>query len=166
MAYESIQVYLTDHLAGAAAGVRVVEQAAERHTSDHLGEFFRPLAAEIREDEDTLKELASALGVHPSGAKATLAKLGTTLASAKFAGRGVENEYLGDFTSLETLSIGVAGKLCMWQALEKVAGDYPPLAELDIDSLQARALDQRDRIESMRLEFALNALTQPQTAPV
>lgn len=161
MAYESIHVYLTDHFAGATAGLQVVDAAADRHRSDELGEFFSPLAAEIRQDKDTLKGLMTAMGVDESGAKLTLARLSTVFSAPKFSGRGIENDYLGDFTALEMLSIGVEGKLCMWKALEKVSGDYPALAELDITELRARATDQRSRIEAKRLEIAVQALTQP-----
>ncbi len=59
---------------------------------------------------------------------------------------------------LETLSIGVEGKVCMWKALKLVEDAYPSLAAFGIDELLARAEDQRSRLEAKRLEIAPQAL--------
>jgi hypothetical protein len=159
MAYESLEVYLTDHLAGATAGVNLVEQAADRHRSDELGEFFAPLAAEIKADFGTLESLMDSLGIDKSATKTALAEVGSKLAAPKFNAEGAGNENLGDFVTLETLSIGVEGKRCMWSALKTVADAYPELGALDLDGLESRAQDQRSRIEAKRNEFAPLALT-------
>ncbi|MGH2919776.1 MAG: hypothetical protein ACRDLS_14435 [Solirubrobacteraceae bacterium] len=158
MAYESIEVYLTDHLAGATAGVNLVEQAADRHRSDELGEFFAQLATEIKADYGTLESLIEDLGVDRSATKEALAEIGSKVAAPKFNADGAGNKYLGDFVTLETLSIGVEGKRCMWSALKTVVDGYPELGELDLGELESRAQDQRSRIEDKRLEFAPRAL--------
>jgi len=159
MAYESIEVYLNDHLAGATAGVNLVDQAAERHRSDELGEFFAPLAAEIKADLGTLESLMESMNVDKSASKTALAEVGSKLAAPKFDAQGAGNEHLGDFVTLETLSIGVEGKRCMWKALKTVADAYPELGALDLDELESRAQDQRDRLEDKRNEVAPLALT-------
>jgi len=159
MAYESIEVYLNDHLAGATAGVNLVEQAADRHRSDELGEFFAPLAADIKADHARLVALIEGMHVHKSASKAALAEIGSKLAAPKFTAKGAGNEHLGDFITLETLSIGVEGKRCMWVALKLVAGAYPELQALDLDELESRAQDQRNRLEGKRNEMAPLALT-------
>ncbi|MDX6691088.1 MAG: hypothetical protein QOG15_2545 [Solirubrobacteraceae bacterium] len=165
MAYESIEVYLNDHLAGATAGVNLVEQAADRHRSDELGEFFAPLAAEIKADFATLETLIEDMNIDKSASKTALAEVGSKLAAPKFNAEGAGNEHLGDFVTLETLSIGVEGKRCMWVALQTVADAYPELQALDLEDLESRAQEQRDKLESKRNEFAPLALAhQPETA--
>ena len=159
MAYESIEVYLNDHLAGATAGVNLVEQAADRHRSDDLGEFFAPLAAEIKADLATLETLMEDLNVDKSASKVALAEVGSKVAAPKFNAAGAGNQHLGDFVTLETLSIGVEGKRCMWVALQAVADAYPELGALDLSALEGRAQNQRDQLESKRNEFAPLALT-------
>jgi hypothetical protein len=158
MAYESIAVYINDHLAGATAGVNLVEQACDRHRSTELGEFFAPLAAEIKADLETLKQLIQDLNVQQSASKVALAEVGSKLAAPKFSAEGAGNDHLGDFVTLETLSIGVEGKRCMWVALQTVADAYPALGALDLDDLVARAQDQRNRLEAKRNELAPLAL--------
>jgi len=71
----------------------------------------------------------------------------------------VDDPQFGTFLTLETLSIGVEGKLCMWKALKVVEGQYAELASFDIDTLIERAQSQRDRIEGKRLEIAGSALS-------
>jgi hypothetical protein len=158
MADAPIHVYLNDHLAGATAGVDLVKQAAERHDGE-LGEFFGELADEISGDYNTLASLIDQLGAEASGAKQVVAKVGSEISSTKFSGESVDDPEFGTFLTLETLSIGVEGKLCMWKALKVVEGEYPELGSTDIDTLIERAQSQRDRIEGKRLEVAGSALS-------
>jgi hypothetical protein len=159
MAYESLEVYLTDHLALATGGLNLAEQAADRHRSDELGEFFAPLTAEIKADYETLETLIADLGIDKSATKTALAEVGSKLAAPKFAAEGAGNEHLGDFITLETLATGVSGKRAMWKALKTVTDAYPELQALDLDELESRADDQYNRVESKRLEMAPLALT-------
>jgi hypothetical protein len=165
MAYESIEVYLNDHLAGAIAGVNLVEQAVDRHRSDELGEFFGPLASEIKADHEKLENLLDDMGIDKSASKTALAEIGSKLAAPKFTAAGAGNAHLGDFITLETLSMGIEGKRCMWSSLKTVADAYPELQAIDLDDLESRARDQRSRIVDKRLEIAALALTHQVEAP-
>ena len=158
MAHEPLHVYLNDHLAGATAGVELVKEAAERHDGE-LGEFFTQLADEITGDFNTLTSLMDQMDAHASGAKEVLAKAGSVVSEAKFSGESMDDPTFGTFLTLETLSIGVEGKLCMWKALKTVEGDVPELASANIDTLIERAQSQRDKLESKRLELAGSALS-------
>jgi hypothetical protein len=158
MAQQPIHVYLNDHLAGATAGVDLVKQAAERHDGE-LGEFFAQLADEISADHNTLTSLMDQMDAHHSGAKEVLAKAGSEISEAKFSGESMNDPEFGTFLTLETLSIGVEGKLCMWKALKVVEDGHPELKSAGIDALIDRAQAQRDKLESKRLEVAGSALS-------
>jgi hypothetical protein len=158
MAQQPIHVYLNDHLAGATAGVDLAKQAAERHDGE-LGEFFTQLADEISADHNTLTSLMDQMDAHASGAKEVLAKAGSEISEAKFSGESMDDPEFGTFLTLETLSIGVEGKLCMWKALKVVEDEYAELKSADIDTLVERARSQRDKLESKRLEVAGSALS-------
>lgn len=162
MAYHGLDTYLNDHLAGATAGVNLAEMAAEEHKQDDHGMFFGQLASDIRTDFATLESVMEELAVDKSATKTAAAEVGSKVMSSKFTGG--DDDDLNAFVALETLSIGVEGKLCMWKALKTVADGYPALGALDIDDLMARAEDQRARIEAKRLETAPSALAH--TAPV
>jgi hypothetical protein len=158
MITDPLNVYLTDHRAGATAGTDHVSQAAERHDGE-LGEFFQQLSDEIHSDYNTLTSVIAQMNVKDSGVKQVLAKAGTSIAEDKFSGETIDDPEFGTFLTLETLSIGVEGKVCMWKALKTVDGDHPELAALDIDALIERGQSQRDRIEGKRLEIASSALS-------
>ncbi len=157
MAQDPIDVYLNDHLAGATAGVDLVKDAAERHDGD-LGEFFQQLADEITADYNTLTTLMAAMNARGSGVKEVFAKAGSEIAEPKFSGETTGDADFGTFLTLETLSIGVEGKLCMWKALKAVEDEHTDLQSFEIDKLVERAQSQRDRLEGKRLEFAPRAL--------
>jgi hypothetical protein len=158
MAQQPIHVYLNDHLAGATAGVDLVKLATERHDGE-LGEFFAQLADGITADHNTLTSLMDQMDAHHSGAKEVLAKAGSEITEAKFSGDSMDDPEFGTFLTLETLSIGVEGKLCMWKALKVVEDDYPELKSTDLDTLIERAQSQRDKLEGKRLEIAGTALS-------
>lgn len=156
MAYEGLEVYLTDHLAGATAGVNLAQMATEEHRSDEHGAFFGEIASEIKADYETLEQLISELGVGKSATKAAAAEIGSKIMAPKFTGG--DDDELNAFITLETLSMGVEGKICMWKALKTVKDAYPTLGSYDLDDLIARGESQRERIEATRLEIAPQAL--------
>jgi hypothetical protein len=158
MTKDPLHVYLNDHLAGATAGVELARTAAENHDGD-MGTFFTELADGIAADFNTLTSLIDQMNAHASGAKEAFAKIGSEVSESKFSGESVDDPEFGTFLTLETLSIGVEGKLCMWKALKVVEGEYPELGSTDIDGLIERAQSQRDNIEGKRLEIASNALS-------
>jgi hypothetical protein len=154
MAYHGLDTYLTDHFAGATAGLNLSRIAAEEHQQDELGQFFGQLAMEIREDYETLEGLLDALAVEKSAIKTAAAEVGTKVMTPKFTSG--DDDALNAFITLETLSIGIEGKTCMWTALATL--DDPTLSGFDIDNLIARAQDQRARVEEQRLAMAPQAL--------
>ncbi len=155
MANSALDTYLNDHLAGATAGTNLAKMAAEEHRSDEHGAFFGELASEISADYETLQRLVEALAVDESASKTALAEIGSKMMAPKFTGGDDE---LNAFVTLETLSIGVEGKICMWKALKTIESEYPAFAEFDIDELLKRGNSQRTRIEDQRLKMAPLAL--------
>jgi hypothetical protein len=155
MAYHGLDVYLNDHLAGGTAGVNLAQMAAEEHRSDEHGAFFGEIASEIKKDHDVLEQIMAALNTEQSATKTAAAEIGSKMMAPKFKGT---EDMLNAFVAVETLSIGVEGKHCLWTALKTVADGLPALEEFDIDELIARAQDQRDRLEAKRLELAPEAL--------
>ena len=156
MAYSALESYLNDHMAGATAGTNLAKMAAEEHRSDEHGPFFGEIAYEIAADHETLQQLLAALAVTSSATKTALAEIGSKMMAPKFISG--DDDQLNAFVTLETLSIGVEGKVCMWKALKTVEDAYPTLAQFDIDELLARAGSQRERIEEERQKVAQRAL--------
>ena len=155
MANQGLDTYLNDHHAGATAGVNLARMAADEHQQHEHGPFFNEILHEIQTDHDTLEQLMVKLGVGQSATKTAAAEVGSKLMAGKFTGT---EDQLNAFVTLETLSIGVEGKHCMWKALKCVEGDVAGLEEFDLDDLISRAQSQRERLEAKRLELAPAAL--------
>jgi len=156
MAYSGLDTYLNDHIAGATAGTNLAKMAAEEHQTDEHGPFFSEIYAAIQADFETLQELATALGVEESAGKAALAEVGSKMMGPKFTAG--DDDELNAFVTLETLSIGVEGKVCMWKALKTVEGDYEAFTQFNIDELLASAESQRQKLEDQRQKLAPQAL--------
>ncbi len=156
MAYHGLDVYLNDHLAGGTAGVNIARIAADEHRSDEHGAFFGEIASEIKTDYATLEQLIADLGVEKSATKTAAAEIGSKMMAPKFTSG--DDDELNAFVTLETLSIGVEGKICMWKALKTVQDAYPTLEQFDIDGLLARGESQRERLEAERQKMAPRAL--------
>jgi hypothetical protein len=60
--------------------------------------------------------------------------------------------------ALESLALGVLGKLKLWKTLQQVADRYPPIAALNLDELIDRAESQYDLLERERLAAGARAL--------
>ncbi len=161
MAYSGLDTYLNDHMAGATAGTNLAKMASEEHQTDEHGPFFSEIYAEIKADKETLQKLMDALTVDDSATKTALAEVGSKLMGPKFTAG--EDDRLNAFVTLETLSIGIEGKVCMWKALKTVVDAYPELQALDLDEFESRAQDQRNRLEDKRNEMAPLALTHQAT---
>jgi hypothetical protein len=66
---------------------------------------------------------------------------------------GMQND-LGHFEALELLTLGIQGKRVLWKALAVVAPYYASWVIYDFKALEQRAIEQRDRVETKRLQLA------------
>lgn len=133
-----LTTYLNDHLSGATAGVEL----ARRITPGEL-------ADDIDEDRAVLLDVMQRLSVGRDRARIAIGWGAEKVLRLKPGGR---------LADLETLSLGVEGKLALWAALHRAYGDDPRLQSIDLDALSDRARSQRRRIEQQRLDAAGEAL--------
>lgn len=158
MADKELDTYLNDHLSGATFGRDLAAQIRDRAEETALGPVMARIAAEIAEDRQSLVELMDRLGTAASPVKQATTWVTEKLSRVKFSGATAGEPDLGLFLALEALTLGVKGKLALWTALDAVAADYPPLAEIDLGTLIARARSQEEMLEGERLAAARRAL--------
>jgi hypothetical protein len=153
---EMLGIYLNDHLAGSAAGLELAEKLRDNNQGTELGKTMEAVHRDIAQDRDALEELMAHLEVerHPvkEAAGWALEKLSRLRLNPALTG-GAE---LTRLLETEALSLGIEGKLAMWQALKEAAdaGD-PRLAGNDFDRLIERARGQRRALEPHRIAGAL-----------
>ncbi len=76
----------------------------------------------------------------------------------KLGGGWGERTPLSRLEMVETLGMGIQGKLGLWRALRTVADSHPALRDLDLSDLERRAMKQHDQVEAQRLAAAREAL--------
>lgn len=153
-----LRIYLSDHLAGSAGGLRLAKRARDSNARTPLGKFLGRLAKEIEEDRAALLSVMERLGVRPDPWKEIAVRVAETLGRAKLNGRITSYSPLSRLQELELLSLGVAGKAALWRALCEVQPKLPQIADTDFEALIARAEMQRTELEDHRLRAAARAL--------
>jgi hypothetical protein len=156
MSGESLGIYLRDHLAGAAAAIEILDLLHDNHAGEPLGKFAQVLRVDVEADRAVLAGLAQRAGGGPSVVKEATAWLSAKVGRLKL-GRDAAGT-LGTLEALETLALGILGKLALWRALVLVAPAEPRLSGVDFGRLATRAETQHERVEERRLEAARASL--------
>jgi len=147
---DALGTYLDDHLAGAQAALALIDRL-EPDPADGLD--LDALQREIEADRAVAVQLLEGLGDKPSGIKRAAGWIASQLSRPKLPDDGA----LGRFEALELLSLGILGKRALWRALAAVQDGEPRLQDLDLARLEARALEQYERVEQARLACAQRA---------
>src|SRR4051794_8959860 len=158
MAEKALDVYLNDHLGGATLGSDLSRQIRDQNEGTPLGELMTRIADEIEEDRQTLVDLMEALDVSHNPVKQVTGWVAEKASRVKFSGATSGEPDHGLFMALESLRLGVAGKKCLWIALQQAHRDYPELANTDLERLIERASSQEDDLERERIAAGAAAL--------
>jgi hypothetical protein len=156
---ELLGTYLNDHLAGAAAGVELAEKLGSTYQGTPFGTAAAAVAHEIKQDRETLQALMERLGIGKSPVKQAAGWVFEKVTRVRFNRQLTGSEDLTRLLETETLSLGIEGKLAMWQALKGIDGLDAELGRADFDRLIFRARQQREALEPHRLEAAAVAFT-------
>ena len=153
----ALGTYLNDHLAGSIGAVEMLERAIRENEGQPIAARLEPLLADIREDQAVLQDLLERVGSAENPLKKASAWLAEKAGRVKLGGTDQPRE-LSRIEVLEMLTMGIHGKRALWRALRTVAGKYPMLQSLDLDTLERRAGEQHDQVEALRLEAARDVL--------
>lgn len=163
MAYEHLSTYLNDHSAGAAAAINLMQHLETQYAGTETAAFIAHLRTDVEADERQLQQLIERLSVHGGEMRKFGAWLTERFAQFKLVIDDPSGGQLRLLELLEVLTIGIEGKLLLWQSLRTIASAVPELQDADYEKLSQRARDQRSRLEPYRLAAAQNALV-PQVA--
>jgi hypothetical protein len=155
---QPLDVYLNDHLAGSAAAVELVERIRDNNEGTALAAHMARLVDEIQADRDTLSAIMERLGVVRSTPKLVAGKVLETLSRFRLNERVTGSSAVSRLMELETLSLGIEGKVSLWRSLGEVVQTRPELAEFDLPALASQGVSQRAGVERFRLEAAAAAL--------
>ncbi|HEY1187723.1 MAG TPA: hypothetical protein VGE74_08700 [Gemmata sp.] len=146
-----LATYLNDHLSGSTAALELIEHLERTHPD--LAPFLTDLRRDIELDRKELEALIARLGATPSAPRQAAAWVAEKFARLKMAVDDLSGGRLKLLESLEAVAIGTHGKGALWRALKVVPAASGP----DYDALIQRADEQRERIETVRLDAARRA---------
>ena len=156
---ENLTTYLHDHLAGARFATSLLADLAEQKLDGDLAQFASTLRSEIEEDKSTLEEVLARLESQPSVIKEASAWLTQKMGRIKFQ---LDSELFSIFEALEVLSLGILGKLALWNALDILPIEHEAVQQLDLQHLVDRARRQYAEVERLRISYAKQVLIQSQ----
>ena len=152
-----LEIYLADHAAAATAGAALARRAAQSNATNEYGDFLRGLSGAIEEDRRSLQQIIAQLGFRESRSKEAVAWLAEKVGRLKLNGRLREYSPLSRVLELEALSVGITGKLALWDSLLAQPGVGERLSGQDLGALADRARQQREEVEQHRLQAAREA---------
>ena len=158
-ATQLLSKYLNDHLGGAHAGVEMARQLQKDVEGERDGEILGRLAEEIEEDVETLRALLEMLGTTRNRVKQAAGWVAEKVQRVAVAEPVTGSADLTRLLKVESLALGVEGKLGLWLALMEVTAASRKLADIDLPRLVERARDQRRRLETVRLDVARRTFT-------
>jgi hypothetical protein len=160
-----LAAYLTDHLAGSVVALDLLAQLQKSYHDRQIVDGAAKLRAEIEPDRRELQILIEKLGIKESAVRKTTGWLAAKLAELKLRWEDDSEGPLRLLESIEAVALGIDGKLALWRALETVAEIAAEIRKVDYGRLIARAQEQREVAESMRLMAARLALVPETESP-
>lgn len=151
---DRLHTYLNDHLAGSVAALELLDTLIEQHSEDRFGKDFRDLRGEIAADQEVLRDLMRKVGAKESRIRKAGAWLAEKFGRAKIGDTADSAELL---QALEALALGITGKKLLWRSLTAVAPISPGLQSTDFSTLEKRAQDQFQGVESLRMQMVREA---------
>jgi hypothetical protein len=158
MSSAHLSTYLNDHLAGAVAGVSIIEAAIAHIADKQDAETLDQVRREIDEDKAELEKLISSLDIDESTFRKATGWISEKMAEIKLRFDDPEAGELFVFEALEALSLGIEGKRSLWKLLSFASEKNPKLQDVDYERLIERAEGQRDRVEALRINIGARAL--------
>lgn len=146
----ALRAYLDGHRSGAATVIRLVDGRLERGAGPAWLSVFREQLDDERAVVDAVAARLDAAGRAPTRV------IGAVVHGAARLGLRASrtlHPQLDDLLELETMYVGVQGKMAMWRTL-RVHRQHPALRDVDLDDLAERAREQSAQLESHRLAAA------------
>jgi hypothetical protein len=159
MSNQPLGSYLNDHLAGATAGVELAEKLRQRGQGTELGNVMAGIHHDIEEDRAALEELMERLQVDRQRVKQAAGWVFEKLTRLRLDTPLTGDDDLTRLLELETLSLGIEGKLALWRSLKELAATDGRLVAADLERLIDRAEQQRQTLEPHRLAAARQAFS-------
>ncbi len=146
-----LRTYLQDHATAAAAARSLLERSARCHGRAEVRACLEDILARMDEGQVALDATMRAVGAEPSRVKSPTARLGECSGRMKVSRSVTGRSPLPDIVEIESLTLALTAVALGWTTLVEVAAADPRLEEAAMREGLRRALDQRRRLEVLRL---------------
>jgi len=153
--------YLHDHLTGSHFAIKLLDSLHDQYQGEELGNFASKLCGEIKRDQEILEQITQRVGKAHLDLPEAAGWLAEKASQMKLH-RDHKGVGLGTYEALETLSLGIRGKLALWRALSRIRDFDKRIPAQDFAQLAERAEDQYSQVEERRLELIPITFGQPQ----
>ena len=136
------------------AALELVDRLRRLSRGTDREHLFLSLREEIEEDQQILKLVLRSVGGKESKVRKAAAWLTEKVGEAKLELDDSGTGQLRLLEALETLGLGIQGKLGLWRALRAASTQDAEIEKLDLARLERRAQDQFERVETERLLVA------------
>lgn len=152
-----LELYLSDHLTGATAGVNRIERMAEDYVDTPVFAELSTVADEIRSDRELLRNIIEDLGLARKPYRQAVAWVGERVGRLKLNGRVLERSPMTMLLETELMRSAVSGKLGGWETLrEHAAGlNLDPQVFEDLIASSHRQLEMMEKVHAYARERAL-----------
>ncbi len=157
----ALLTYLHDHLAGARFAVSLLEDLSAQTVDTDTAVLAASLLSPIRQDRAVVESLLADLGEDPSVLKEAAAWFTQKASRLKLTLSKPE----GVFEAIEVLTLGVQGKLALWNTLRTLSPVDMGPTHLDLESLCTRAERQHASLEALRRRLAIKAFAGASGSP-
>jgi hypothetical protein len=154
MASEPLAIYVNDHLTGSVLALELIDTLVEQEQGRPVAEKLRALRIDVEEDRETLRGILARIDSDEHKVKQAAAWLTEKLGRGRLALAARSHPSLALLEGLESLALGIQGKLALWYALAEVAPHEPRLAGYPYEALESRAILQHAAVERERLHAA------------
>ncbi|MDQ4145586.1 MAG: hypothetical protein M3198_17955 [Actinomycetota bacterium] len=139
-------IYINDHLAGHVAGLELAKRSASSNEGTPLGEFLATFVEELEQERAIMESALDEVDEDPNRVKTMAAWVAEKAGRLKLNGNVTSYSPLSRLLEVETMSNGVAAKMDLWSALERMqvgpSGEHRALLE--------RAERQKAQLETHR----------------
>lgn len=156
-----LAVYLNDHLGGSVSAAELARRCLSNNRGTPLGIYLDTFIEELEADRRALLEIMGRVGARPDPLKQAAGWAIEKVGRLKLNGSLLGYSDLSRLIEVESLRLGVEGKLSGWITL--IAIEDPRLDAEELHRLERRAKGQRDKLEKYRRQAAVVAFERSQT---
>lgn len=153
----TLDAYLNDHRAGATGALHLIRRMQDTDYPVTPTAFLKDLGDRVEADLAILEDVMTRLDIGRDAARSAAGWVGEHLSRLRLSPVLTGSPHLTHVLELETVAMGIQGKVMLWESLRRAVGGDSRLLDVDFTELIERGRQQFDEVQAHRLETAVLA---------